>query len=193
MKFYHYATTTFDELRSKVASGSGSAEVDPWHYNKHISLFMEPIPRDLASILQHKHTFWRKGVVLIEHVIDSKDIPADIYYYLTETPEKTNLLYVTQDWSKVTQTNDLREQYIAEINTMETRKLYRGRGRNNLVMAARNFMSGIGKYYKQMLDLHIKHPEDKLMDKYAACVPHVMIYPNMAPIKVSEVNEIQLT
>ena len=38
-------------------------------------------------------------------------------------------------------------------------------------------IQGIEKYFRKAAKLNEKFPEDKINEKYAACVPHLMIYP----------------
>lgn len=193
MKLYHYAVTPFDHLMSRVAQGVGVWKPGPWHYDKSISLFMEPIPRNLASILKHKHSFWRQGAMIIEHVIDSSEIPVDIFYHLVETPERTTLLYEKQNWSRVATDPSLKDKYLDEIDNMEISKGYKDRGRNNMIVAAKRYNTDIERYYRKMLELDKMNPEDGLLKKYAACVPHLMIYPDKAAIKVDSREIIRLT
>lgn len=193
MKLYHYNATEFSELKSKIAQGiKGAGDHGIKGYASSISFFLEPIPRDIAVILKHEHDFWVSGRDLYEHVIDTNDLPLDVEYVLTETPDKTKLLYEEQDWTKAKNNPELVKQYKQEIKDLEEKKGYAGKGRLKLVQTCRPFTHGISQHYKQMYKLHHKYPEDQLMNKYAACVPHLMVYVGKRSIPVSECNLITL-
>lgn len=197
MLFYHYSKSEYKELKSLYARGGEkkgyeSDDNDPYGYKKNISLFLEPIPRDIAKILHGEHEFWKSGTALYEHVIDLSAIPKDIVYMVTDTRLIVDLLYNKQDWSKVEGNPKLREQYLKEAKELEDREGYSGEGRDNLVKVIKGLKYDIKKDYKEMYKLHKKNPEDNLMKKYAACVTHLMIYPASTPIKVSSSFQITL-
>ena len=98
MKFYHYNTEEFDALLSIAIRGKGNIGDNPRAYNRNISLFLEPLPLNVAEIFNNTHSFYRSGLTLVEHVVDSNAIPLDILYSLTESPEKVALLYGSQKW-----------------------------------------------------------------------------------------------
>ena len=94
MKLYHYNPVEFSELKSMIAQGiKNVGDNSIKGYSSSISFFLEPIPRDIVEILKHEHDFWVSGRDLYEHVIDTNDLPLDVEYVLTETPDKTKLLY----------------------------------------------------------------------------------------------------
>ena len=176
MKFYHYNTEEFDALLSIAIRGKGNIGDNPRAYNRNISLFLEPLPLNVAEIFNNTHSFYRSGLTLVEHVVDSNAIPLDILYSLTESPEKVALLYGSQKWYE-----GMPDELIAsnkkEIKDMEEAKGYIGQGRMNMIKACRSVPKGIEKYFRKAAKLNEKFPEDKINEKYAACVPHLMIYP----------------
>lgn len=184
--FYHYSVERYDVLKSQVLQGKIPRDNNPMQYGKNISLFFEPIPLNLPEILHNAHDFWRSGNRVWCHEILAKDIPSNIIYKVTESPEKTELLYQKQDWSKVINSPETKDRYLAEIRLMEEKHKYVGKGRVEFLRASERFRSGIEGYYRAMYELHLKNPEDKLIEKYAACVPHAMIYPDMTPLRVSK-------
>ena len=194
MKLYHYSPIELTELKSKIARGIKSAgDHGIKGYASSISFFLEPIPLDIAEILKHEHDFWISGRELYQHEIDSNDLPLDVDFVLVETPDKTKLLYEEQDWDKAEGNPELVKQYKQEIEDLEIKKGYRGKGRMKLVQTCKPFTKGISKYYKNMYTLHCKHPEDNLIKKYAATVPHLMIYVGKEAVRVDEVKKITLT
>ena len=190
MKFYHYNTEEFDALLSTAIRGKGDIGNNPRAYNRNISLFLEPLPLNVAEIFNNTHEFYRSGLTLIEHVVDSNAIELDILFTLTETPEKVALLYGSQKWYE-----GMPEELIIankkEIDDMEESKGYMGQGRLDMIKACRSIPKGIEKYFMKSAKLHGKFPKDKINQKYAANVPHLMIYPK-GSIKVQSTKSITL-
>lgn len=182
MYLYHYNLNRLKDIRSlKLQDKKSDVE---WYenYSSSVSFFFEPIPRDLPSIFEGKSKQWIAGSQLYEHVIDIDDIEEDIKFHITETPEKTRLLFYKQDWSKVKKGNGLRDKYLQEIEDMENKKGYRGEGLNDFVKAALPFKSGIRQYYIKAITLAQQEP--LIYDLYAGTVPHVMLFPdNPIPVK----------
>lgn len=201
MQLYHYSTTEYPELLSRTAQGIQEEKRDAhkhtgYHYNDSISLFFEPIPLNLPTILHHEHKFWKSGAELYQHVVDSNALPVDILFRIVETPDITELLY-TQDWDKIKQLNEkegeaLKQKYLKEIKDRKNKMGYDDKGRIAFVRLARMFNRGIRNFYAEMYRLNKKYPDDGLMDKYAATVPHAMIYPGTTPIRVHKVEKIIL-
>ena len=218
MLFYHYSEIEFDELKSLVAQGKQGRDSEiernagffdklsnsvlqmlfrlspkgEFEYNRHISLFLEPIPLNLPSIWEHKHEFWKSGLELFEYTVELKDIPENISFHLIETPEQIRLLYEKQDWELAKDHPELIPKFKKEIIDMENSKGYRGHGKNNMVRVCRRFTRGINRYYQHAVQLSKDYPEDGLNRKYAACVPHLMIYPGYLPIPVASVKKVAL-
>lgn len=195
MLLYHYSNEEYKELGSlnyqkKAKKENGVDKIE--NYSDHISFFLEPIPIDLPDILEGKHNFWKSGQTLYEHIVDTNVFHPDIKYVIVETPEKTHLLYSIQDWSKCEGNPELIKKYKSQIRKMEIRKGYSGEGITSFVKAAKPLSHGIKGYYRNMVKLDKENPEDNLMDKYASCVPHVMMYTGMDPIKVKRVKQITL-
>ena len=192
MLLYHYSVEEYSHLLSLKGQKKEEDKDYSGNYSDSISFFLEPIPRNIASILKHKHKFWKSGAEIYEHVIDTNVFYPDLKYVITETPEKTHLLYNVQVWDKKTITPDLIKQYKLEISDMQEKKGYRGEGKDNFLKAAKKFNHGIAGYYREMVKLDAKYPEDKLMDKYAACVPHAMLYVGEQKVQVATSRLIKL-
>lgn len=218
MKLYHYSTELFDTIRSRVLQEADkeieppSAEEDGHDlaymkellmfqkrvapeerdYRRHISLFLEPIPRNLPSILHNEHQFWKSGRVLWEYIIDSRDLPKSIPFRIVETPEAVELLYEKQDWTHAKGNPDLVKKYVAQKKQLEIELGLHDEGRVKFEVAAKKYSKGIADYYAQAYELHTKYPEDKVMEKYASCVPHALIYPGVQFISINERQQIKL-
>lgn len=182
MLFYHYSTQRFNQLISKAKQNNEIVD-EPLNYANHVSLFIEPLPIIVAHIFENTHKFYRSGLELYEHVIDSNALPIQVPFYITETPEKTELLYEKQKWEEG-MSKALITEYKKQIDDMEKQKGYKGVGRNNLVQTAKKVPRGIKNYFSNAYELQKKNPDDGIESKYAACVPHVMVYVGQEPIAV---------
>ena len=65
-------------------------------------------------------------------------------------------------------------------------------GVDNLIRVAKKYRTGIREKYEALYQLHLKNPEDGLLDKYAACVPHVMVYVDKQVLNPQRVQRIRL-
>lgn len=191
MKLYHYSKDKYKDIRSQVAQGAMESTNDDRQYGKSVSLFLERLPLTVAEIFNNTHQFYRSSLELWEYEVDTSDIPIDIIYTLTETPEKTALLYGSQKWYEG-MSAELIQSNKKEIDDMEIAKGYQSKGRIALVKACKSVPKGIEQYFEKTAKLAKKFPEDGLDKKYAASVPHLMIYPNDKPIPYRNVKMITL-
>lgn len=202
MKLYHYNTCQFDYLQSIYGRGITSKDRKRlgdyvnnseglYAYVKNLSFFMEPIPLDLPKILHNEHEFWLSGRMLFEHVVDTKDLNPNVPYRLVESTEKTDLIFNKQDWDRAERENELVTLYKTQIAELEEELELTGIGVSKMVKVASRYKN-LRKSYQDAYKLYKKHPEDKLFSKYAACVPHLMIYTAKDKVKVESVKEIVL-
>ena len=217
MKFYHYASEEFEDLRSRLAQGKGKLFImdrlpallddlqgalavqldkvrlkDEWSYERSISLFLEPVPLDIAGIYKDQHEFWQSGRELVQYEVDLKDLPAGIAWRLVESPEKTKLLYETQDWEATKKDKTLIPQYVKEVKDKEKSMGYVGHGHVSLERITKKFNRKTRRFMEQATEIALQYPEDGGFKKYAACVPHVMIYPGYKPVDYVETKTITL-
>lgn len=218
MNLYHYNVEKHDNIRSHILqeadkeieppsseeSGHELAYMkellsfqkryapDPYDYKRNVSFFLEPIPRNLPSILHNEHNFWKSGVSLWEYVIDSRDLPKNVPFQLVESNEATELIYRKQDWSNVNDNPALIKKYKQELEQLKIELRLKGEGSTALEVIARKYSKGIANYYAEAYKLHKDNPEDGIMDKYAACVPHLMVYPGVQSVPYKECNPIKL-
>ena len=191
MLLYHYNTNLFKDIRS-LALQEGSGNVEPSRaYNHSVSFLFEPIPLDIAQILKGKGKEWKPGMKLVEYEVDIKNLQSDILFHITESPEKTKLLYETQDWSMAKGNPQLVKQYLHEVTELEKDLGYYGQGNNNLIKGINRIPKGIRRYYTEAVKLCDRENETAVYDKYAALVPHVMVYPT-TPIRVKRARNIVL-
>lgn len=218
MNLYHYSAENIDNIRSRILQ-EADKEIEPprsdetghelaymkellsfqkrhapdlYDYKRSVSFFLEPIPRNLPSILHNEHKFWKSGVSLWEYVIDSRDLPKSVPFQLVESNETTELLYRKQDWSNAENNPALVKKYKQEIEQLKLELHLKGEGSTALEVIARKYSKGIANYYAEAYKLHKDNPEDGIMDKYAACVPHLMVYPGVQFVPYKERNPIKL-
>ena len=199
MYLYHYSASQLKELLTKRKQGHLSSEQikestkkaeemqDPGPYVDHISLFIEPIPyKTLPDIFHNKHPFWMKDKVIYEHVIDTNDLPSDLIWSIVETPEMDK--YTDQfDWENATK--EERISYIVKMNKEMLRSGYTGKGIFGLQNKIKKYIGQTEKFYKEAR----KRPDaDDTKNQYAACVPHLMVYPKDGTIKIHQINKVIL-
>ena len=194
---YHYSVERYTELSSLAArglqkEGFEAKESDPFAYNKSISFFFEPIPLDLPEILHHEHNFWKKDAELYQYEISTVQLKEETPYVLTEGEEIVDLIYNKQDWSKAEGNPAFISKYKEEIRALELKLKYRGTNIDDLIRVSKKYRTGIRERYKALYELNLKYPEDNLLDKYAATVPHVMIYTDKLKIKPKSTKRIRL-
>ncbi len=218
MNFYHYSIEPFDQIKSKILQEANKTIEPPnsdddghdlaymkellmfqkshapeaFDYRRSVSMFLEPIPRNLASIFNGEHQFWKPGIELWEYTIDSRDLPKKIPFKLHESPEVIDLIYNKQDWDSAKENPKLVEKYSNDIDRLMFELGLSGEGIAHMEVAARKYNRGIEKYYREAYELHKKYPEDKILQKYASCVPHFMIYPGVQFISYKERQQIKL-
>ena len=167
--------------------------LDDFRYERNVSLFLEPLPLDVASIYNHQHEFYKKGLELYQYEVPIFNIPEEIIFRLTESPEKTDLLYFKQDWDGLERNDPKILKYKKEILEMETKLGLVGSGRNNLIKVVKKYNKGIRGYMKKAIELAKQFDEEEgVYSRYAQNVPHLMLYPGYKSIHYSEVKQIKL-
>ena len=184
MLFYHYAKHKYSSLKCSRLTHhlteeaikkdkDGQEKFDlPGGYYDHISLFIEPIPeKNIASIFEHKHEFWKSGNKLYMHIVDSNDFAPEMKYMLVETPEM-DTWSDRFDWYNM-------DKYQREIALSVYYKEMKSRGfignsTNQLIAKCQKYLGKTKRYYE--LSRQREDAEDTLK-QYAANVPHLMVYP----------------
>lgn len=192
MKLYHYAKDKFDILKTKERQGPISEKehreaierqkdrgnVAPGYYYQHISFFFEPIPFGISKYYPKDHNVWKSGNTVIEHVVDVSLIKK-FDFMIVETPEITKAYHDT-----TVSDAQYKEIYIEVIKTK-----YIGRGASSLYLTASPF---IGKLEKYMKEAKVSNDGTPAAYKYAAGVPHVMLYPSTGFVEVESTRKIVL-
>ena len=130
MVLYHYNAKLFKDIRSLALQADINKVSAEREYNRSVSFLFEPIPLDIASILKGRGKEWRKGMRLVEYEVDINALEVDILFHITESPEKTKLLYETQDWSMAKGNPQLVKQFLHEVTELEKDLGYYGQGKN---------------------------------------------------------------
>lgn len=193
MKLYHYSNTQFDVLLTRRASGSPPLEgvKVSEDYMDHISFFFDPIPsKIMPEVFSKGHPFWYSGHRIYEHIIDVNELDDGIRFRVVESLRKTALLDKFEEEHNWVDNNPallkkwkalIAEDMIksGEAGVSQTKlKIQIGK---NTGLTASCFIAA-----SQREDFHYGY------NKYAANVPHLMLYPEGGQIIVREVNELKI-
>ena len=198
MKLYHYAKDLYPILKNRIKSGAADdkeiKEQMAWNketegpgiYNAHISFFIDPLPLALLSkIFGEGHHTWFNGNELYEYTVDVDSLDKDIVYDLVESPMAVKTLDET-DWV------DTDEFLIAYKKKLYNLKRSAGETGNTLS----GLKSQLSKYKGKTKDFYIAASErndfKENFNKYAANVPHVMLYPESGTVKIESVNAVKV-
>ena len=168
------------EEREFVEYSKKAGYMRPGYYFEHISFFFEPPPLDIMStIFPADHSAWCKGAVLYEHVIDTNDLKG-FQYEVVESPEKTNIYY----------DDDLTiPQYYRLLKQLNENNKYIGKSNKDLEEIGQRFIGTTTEFFKQIKD---RPNYDEIKYKYAATVPHVMLYPHLGQIKPKKISKVKV-
>lgn len=182
---YHYSALKYDTLLTRKKQGVSkpsvvmqtSQEIRPGDYTEHISFFVDPQPLDILSKVYGKHDVWYKGNVLYEHIVNLASV-GDFKYHYVETPEKIQMLF--DDSISIL-------EYYSALNKINKTKHYIG-------STLREFVYPYLQFKGTVRDYILKAPSypnwDSNKHKYAACVPHVMLYPKSGEVPVLSVKQV---
>lgn len=199
MKLYHYSKEFYDCLKTKrqqnVLTKEEIKQADELKeddllkkaYIDHISFFFDPIPLVLLPLLyKGQNDVWFKGNTLIEYTIESDTLESNVFYYVTETPNDLKEIDKIDDYkwdndpnySKLYFENKIKRKIkeheigssLTELNKQINK--YKGTTENNYLLASK----------RKDFDYNIR--------KYAASVPHVMIYPSKGIINYESTRKV---
>ncbi len=186
IRLYHYASTPLAVIKTarqlNKYNSRQLAEFDqlakeqlrPGSYADHISFFFSPIPaKFLGSLFPETHSAWATGNRVIEHVVHLT--PQEFSYRIVETPLATCLRT-----SKPLDAFDL-NTYFKVLKEMLTRYGEEGGDFETLRKQAIRFAPCLAAAFAGAA---ITAPEPDNRMKYAANVPHLMLYPETDSIPV---------
>lgn len=198
-KLYHYSDVQMDVLRTLRKQGhtetpqytginSSRQKYYPGDYIDHISFFLEPIPLDtIAACFKHNHRFWISGKELFEHEVDIKHLK-DFKYHLVESKLLTGLRDNVLDTSIIDNGSNF-EQYLRLRN--ELQYVCGEIGDDNAALLEIQAASkGVTKECFEKIRMRADF--DSIRDKYAATVPHLMVYPKTGLITVDAVRKVKI-
>ena len=177
---YHYSDQLFDSLKTREKQNK---PLDPKvktnfsDYDKHISFFLEPIPLDILPDIHHnKHPFYVAGKEVYEYRIPTVNL-GTMRYHLTESPEKTKALY----------DNSIDDDaYYALMDKVNKEQKYVG-------TSIKDIEELVDKFEGTTRNFFLKVPTypnyEEIKNKYAPCVPHLMVYPSTGVVRYSSVTK----
>jgi hypothetical protein len=197
MYIYHYSSDKYSELRSlRKQSGRSKKELDQIDkdfsfnenkYTNNISFFIEPIPYDIiGDLFNNKHNVWKNGNVLYEYMIDVNTLEKNIYYSLVESPEDIKTLDLNYDKDMTDKEFDI---YIKNKLDAKYARGETGIGRANLIKQIKLYL---GTTRQLFIDARKRYDAELTKTKYAANVPHLMLYPSSGIIQYQKYDQITI-
>lgn len=199
MKLYHYSTKLHKTLLTRLRQGGVSlAEVkrsaqeakdnfNPDSYFKHVSFFLEPLPlKEIGDIFEGtNHPVWNNGQVLFEHIVESSALPKDMTYHFVETPALTEYWHKLEGLENASDTD-----WKKALEGAKLLQLKNGEWGNDVKIldkVGRQLATGLLGYYQvsKASDHWITNQK-----RYAADVPHVMIYSDIGKFPVTQINNV---
>lgn len=202
MKLYHYAPHLFDQLQTKRKRGAADAEeirraekdavriLQPGAtYVDHLSFFFEPVPSDILHLLYGEgHPVWFKGSKLYEYVIDPLKFPEKILYEVVESQKETEALEkFTQDHNWVEDDPVFLKKWFAFILSEKIKWGEYGNDKYKLLLQIKKHQ---GRLEKDFLAATQREDFKQNFNKYAASVPHLMVYPPTGTVDIESRNQI---
>ena len=197
MYIYHYSKERYKDLRSlRCQNKLTKKELDdldtqytlgfnPDKYTKSISFFVEPIPYDIiGDLFNNKHNVWKNGNNLYEYLVDVDTLEKNILFMVAESPAKSKY-YLSQDTDNMS--DEEFDKYLKIVEKVMYKNKDIGIGRSQLE-------TQIQRYQGMTRELFIaarKLPDsESTKEKYAANVPHLMLYPSGGIIQYKKINTI---
>ncbi len=180
MLLYHYSKNSLPILKTRrlLSTEIQVQSKNKLDYNDHISFFFERPPFEiLGTIFGKDHPVWFPVNKLYEHIVDTQDLDT-FFYDLVEFPEKTIMFY----------DNSIKDsEYFKRMALVIKEKKYQGTSVVDLEKACLS-LKGTTREYFSLLPTRVNFSEIK--GKYAATVPHLMIYPEKGYVKVRNSKQI---
>lgn len=203
MILYHYSKELYPELLTKAESG-GMTPIQiklarqesrrkgyfDLPYCDHISFFFEPIPSKLLSELFTGHPVWFKGNTLYEYLVDVNKLPLEIPYHVVESIKKTALydkFSIEKNWV------DDDPKLLEEWQILEDQKAREwGEKRNTRAELIKQIAANQGIIEDAYRAAVAREDFEWNKMKYAANVPHLMLYPPTGRVTPSKIRALTI-
>lgn len=200
MLLYHYSSELYDSLKTRRVSQTFSDKElesiqktfefrgSPGTYIDHISFFFDPLPsKTVGNVFKNVgHAEWEIGNVMYEYVVDVRDIPVELAYEIVESPVDIQTLEDT-DW--IYDDPEFTRNYLKVMSERKKRTGEVGYDSHGLLKQMRKFKGLTERYYLQAPTLRTW---ENGQFKYAANVPHLMLYPKGGIVNYRKVNTITI-
>lgn len=202
MHIYHYSPLLFDTLQTKRKRGVATPEeiqraktqaariLQPGAlYVDHLSFFFEPIPSEILHLVYGKeHPVWFFGNTLYEYKVDATKIPARSLYEVVESSREVAALdkfVIDNSWFD--DDPKLLKKWFVFILAEKIKWGEYGNDHNKLLSQIKR---GKGTLEEDFFKAAKRDDFKENFKKYAASVPHLMLYPvggEVAPIEINQV------
>lgn len=189
---YHYSKERYAILKCKAlqeAEKEKDAEKPAWEilrlnnlpYDRSISFLMEPAPLDIiGGIFGRNHHTWAPGTQLFEYKVDTGSL-GPLFFKLVESVEATDFYYDPK-YEKL-----VGDAFVRARDALVKKLGYIGTDIQQLDKLTKANKGNTRKYY----ELIASRPNfADIKDKYAATVPHLMLYPRYGMIRPMSVQRV---
>lgn len=158
------------------------------HYYDTVSLMIDRIPLNLASMSGNRSTVWVKGDVLYEHeiIITDATFTGGGGFKVYSTPEEMDWIRALSDDLDY-DSRKVRRMLSAQRREVMERNGYTGNTAKALKTGTYAFVGKIARYYQEMYDNPI---DANIYNQYAGQVPHLMMSifnHSLVPTKIRKV------
>lgn len=200
MKLFHYSKDLHEVLKTKRAIGLSELEQAKLkdktlkkypgrHYFDHISFFFDPIPVDIIGDLYGPdHPVWFNGNSLYEHEISINDPPFHIPFEVVESVNQIHALdifAVEHNW--VDEDPILLNKWFEHIGR---EKIKWGEWGDTLPKLILQIKKNKGITRQSFINAVERDDFNENKRKYAASVPHLMVYPPEGYLPVTKVTKV---
>lgn len=202
MRLYHYSTQQFNTLLTKRKAGNATAEeiiqakkdarrilMPDATYIDHISFFFEPIPTEILGTLYGKnHPVWINGKELYEYEVNPLKLPNPILYEVVESSKEVNeLSRFIKEHNWVEDDPKLLQVWFKHILNKKISWGEYGKDKTKLIL---QIMKHQGRLASDFLSATQRDDFEDNFKKYAASVPHLMLYPPSGEVQYDVMNSV---
>lgn len=198
MYLYHYSKVKYPKLLTKRRQGILTPEQieddrqgaefreDVGLYCDHISLFFDPIPLDIiGDLFDNRHHTWVNGNKLYQYTVNNKYLETNIAYKVVESPIAIQLLDET-GWKD----DDVwKKKWFRKRNKLLKEAGEIGHSKVDLDRQCEIFSGHTKDFF---IKLSQREDFEDYREMYAACVPHVMIYPKSGIVNYESVQQVTI-